>query len=200
MFSVWSENAALFKRFMKIHLNPPILYYDFNSIWSQTKIKYSQLCLSRIRLSRSSPKAHLSLFSIVISGFFSKSKLFLQSQWIRLRHSWLYITIILLSQLADGSCMQIAKILVISHSFQENEQCIFCLNLAECLGVHPWSWLRPCRHQERQSSPGFIRWGSEQGMNGTFCEYNFAFMPTLHLPICQKLSKCTNCSREPKSS
>ena len=28
---VWSENAALFERLMKIHSNPPILYYGFNS-------------------------------------------------------------------------------------------------------------------------------------------------------------------------
>ena len=29
MFSgVWSENAALFERLMKIHSNPPILYYN----------------------------------------------------------------------------------------------------------------------------------------------------------------------------
>ena len=27
---VWSENAALFERFMKIHSNPPILYYGIN--------------------------------------------------------------------------------------------------------------------------------------------------------------------------
>ena len=27
---VWSENAALFKRWMKSHSNPPILYYGFN--------------------------------------------------------------------------------------------------------------------------------------------------------------------------
>ena len=32
LFDVWSENAALFKKLMKIHSNPPILYYmyDFN--------------------------------------------------------------------------------------------------------------------------------------------------------------------------
>ena len=29
-FDVWSENAALFKRFMKINSNPSILYYGFN--------------------------------------------------------------------------------------------------------------------------------------------------------------------------
>ena len=29
---VWSENAALFKRLMKINSNPPILYYGFNDI------------------------------------------------------------------------------------------------------------------------------------------------------------------------
>ena len=29
---VWSENAALFKRLMKIHSNPPILYYGFKAI------------------------------------------------------------------------------------------------------------------------------------------------------------------------
>ena len=33
-FDVWSENAALFKKLMKIHSNPPKLYYmymyDFN--------------------------------------------------------------------------------------------------------------------------------------------------------------------------
>ena len=28
-FDVWSENAALFERIMKIHSNPPILYYGF---------------------------------------------------------------------------------------------------------------------------------------------------------------------------
>ena len=28
---LWSENAALFERLMKIHSNPPILYYGFNS-------------------------------------------------------------------------------------------------------------------------------------------------------------------------
>ena len=27
---VWSENAALFKRLMKIHLNSPILYHGFH--------------------------------------------------------------------------------------------------------------------------------------------------------------------------
>ena len=31
MFSdVWSENVALFKRWLKIHSNPPVLYYGFN--------------------------------------------------------------------------------------------------------------------------------------------------------------------------
>ena len=30
MFSnVWSENATLFERLVKIHSNPPILYYGF---------------------------------------------------------------------------------------------------------------------------------------------------------------------------
>ena len=29
---VWSENAALFERLMKIHLNPPILYYGFKCV------------------------------------------------------------------------------------------------------------------------------------------------------------------------
>ena len=27
---VWSEIAALFKRLIKIHSNPPIVYYGFN--------------------------------------------------------------------------------------------------------------------------------------------------------------------------
>ena len=31
MFSdVWNENAAIFKRLVKIHSNPPILYYGIN--------------------------------------------------------------------------------------------------------------------------------------------------------------------------
>ena len=30
---VWSENAALFKKLMKIHSNPPILYYGFVVIY-----------------------------------------------------------------------------------------------------------------------------------------------------------------------
>ena len=30
---VWSKNAALFKRLMKIHSNPPILHYGFMDIW-----------------------------------------------------------------------------------------------------------------------------------------------------------------------
>ena len=30
-YDVSSEHAALFKRLMKIHLNPPILYSGFNS-------------------------------------------------------------------------------------------------------------------------------------------------------------------------
>ena len=29
---VWSENAALFKALVKIHSNPPMLYYGFNPI------------------------------------------------------------------------------------------------------------------------------------------------------------------------
>ena len=33
MFSVvWSEKGALLKRLMKIHSNPPILYYGFDTI------------------------------------------------------------------------------------------------------------------------------------------------------------------------
>ena len=63
---------------------------------------YSQLCLSRSRISRISPTCkskvytrHLSFifycFLPHISRIFSKSKLFLQSQEIRLRQSWLYI-------------------------------------------------------------------------------------------------------------
>ena len=32
---VWSENAALFKKLMEIHSNPPILYYGFNIILIQ---------------------------------------------------------------------------------------------------------------------------------------------------------------------
>ena len=37
---VWSENAALFKRLMKIHSNPPILYYGFKveNYWSKFKM------------------------------------------------------------------------------------------------------------------------------------------------------------------
>ena len=61
--------------------------------------KYSQLCLSQSRISRISPMSkvytrHLSFifycFLPHISRIFSKSKLFLQSQEIRLRQSWLY--------------------------------------------------------------------------------------------------------------
>ena len=34
-YDVWSENAGLFKRLMKIHSNPPILYYGFDrKFWS----------------------------------------------------------------------------------------------------------------------------------------------------------------------
>ena len=31
---VWSEKDALLKRLLKIHSNPPILYYDFKEILS----------------------------------------------------------------------------------------------------------------------------------------------------------------------
>ena len=30
--NVWNENAADFKRLMKIHLNPPVLYYGFKGM------------------------------------------------------------------------------------------------------------------------------------------------------------------------
>ena len=30
MSGLWSENAALYERFMEIYSNPPILYYGFN--------------------------------------------------------------------------------------------------------------------------------------------------------------------------
>ena len=43
--NVWRENAALFKRLMKIHSNPPILYYGFNN-----DRKMACLGLARIRL------------------------------------------------------------------------------------------------------------------------------------------------------
>ena len=61
---------------------------------------YSQLCLSQSRIiSRIIAKVegqfkssflYFLLFWPQISRIFSKSKLFLQSQWIRLRQSWLY--------------------------------------------------------------------------------------------------------------
>ena len=35
VFDVWSENAALFERLMKIHSNLPILYYGFNHLENQ---------------------------------------------------------------------------------------------------------------------------------------------------------------------
>ena len=28
----WNENIALFETFLKIHLNPPIIYYGFNQL------------------------------------------------------------------------------------------------------------------------------------------------------------------------
>ena len=63
-------------------------------------LKYSQPCLSRSRISRISPKSkvytrhHSFIFYCFlphISRIFSKSKLFLQSQEIRLRQGWLYM-------------------------------------------------------------------------------------------------------------
>ena len=33
----WSENAAFFERLMEIHLNPPILYYGFNTALQEKK-------------------------------------------------------------------------------------------------------------------------------------------------------------------
>ena len=67
-------------------------------ILSNILSEYSQLCLSRSRISRISPKSkvytrHLSFIFYCFlphrSKIFSRSKLFLQSQEIRLRQSWL---------------------------------------------------------------------------------------------------------------
>ena len=70
------------------------------TFYESFKHLYSQLCISRTHISRISPKSkvytrHLSFifycFLPHISWIFSKSKLFLQSQDIWLRQSWLYI-------------------------------------------------------------------------------------------------------------
>ena len=64
-------------------------------------LKYSQPCLSRSRISQISPKSkvytryHSFIFYCFlphISRIFYKSKLVLQSQEIRLRQGWLYVT------------------------------------------------------------------------------------------------------------
>ena len=64
-------------------------FKDTQSTLSKSKSQKSNNCLSRRSI-----QILLSLFSIGfrphISGIFSKSKLFLQSQGIRLRQSWLY--------------------------------------------------------------------------------------------------------------
>ena len=76
---------------------PGGLVYSIRS--DLTITTYSQLCLTRSRIIRILPRSkvytkHLSFifycFLPHISRFFSKSKLFLQSQEIRLRQSWLY--------------------------------------------------------------------------------------------------------------
>ena len=69
-------------------------------------LNYSQPCLSRSRISRILPKSkvytrhHSFIFYCFlphISRIFSKSKLFLQSQEIRLRQGWLYLSSVGLS-------------------------------------------------------------------------------------------------------
>ena len=78
---------------------------------------YSQLCLSRSRISRISPKSkvytrHLSFifycFLPHISRIFSKSKLFLQSQEIWLRQSWLYVCSFVKMSYQSRFCLQIS--------------------------------------------------------------------------------------------
>ena len=79
-----------------------IAYAYLEKIWT-----YSQLCLSRIRISciiayvkgqfKFSFLYHLLFLTPHKSNFwiFSKSKLFLQCQWIQLRQSWLYYVLYL---------------------------------------------------------------------------------------------------------
>ena len=66
---------------------------------------YSQLCLGRILISRiiakveglfKSSSLYILLFLTLISRIFSKSMLFLQSQQIRLRQSWLYNVLLII--------------------------------------------------------------------------------------------------------
>ena len=68
------------------------LYSRFMNL--QSTLPKSNSHKSNNRLSRRSFQVLFSLYSIVFNPSFSKSKLFLQSQQIRLRQGWLYYSVV----------------------------------------------------------------------------------------------------------